>query len=145
MNAFTLWLRRIGCSWLIRLGFAPSILTDMRDELSASQWARVRAPLRHRDLELSDKAIRWLRRMPAEARPVRLCQEFPRIVNRIAALWQDEGLSEYTFDDLLNDTRGGRLGFPPAIVEELTMLYELHLKRMEAPKEAEPWRLSTSG
>ena len=137
MNYFRVWLDRICGAWQRRGGSASSA-DDERSGWTASSWARVRAPQRHRDLALSDKATRWLERLPDKMRPAELCQRFPRIVNRIAALWHDEGLTEYTFIGLLGDLRGERQGFPPKIIEELMALYELHLMRIDAhPREAD--------
>jgi hypothetical protein len=143
MNYFRVWLDRIGGAWQRRDDCVPSA-QDERRHWTASDWARVRAPQRHRDLVLSDQATRWLERLPRDMWPTELCQRFPRIVNRIAALWRDEGLTEYTFVDLLGGLRGGRRGFPPVVVEELMALYELHLMRADAhPKEADKWQEST--
>ena len=50
-------------------------------------------------------------------------------------MWKDEGLTDYTFIDLLADVRGGRQGFPPKVVDELRALYELHLMRVDAHPE----------
>jgi len=143
MNLFRVWLDRICGAWQGR-GASACSQDDERSGWTAADWERVRAPQRHRDLALSEKAMRWLERLPRDVYPTELCQRFPRIVNRIAALWHDEGLTEYTFVDLLGDLRGGRQGFPPEIVEELMALYEVHLMRAEAhPQEADTWEVST--
>ena len=142
MNFFRVWLDRLCSSW--QRGGSASCADDERSRWTVSAWARVRAPQRHRDQTLSNQATRWLDRLPQNMRPTELCQQYPRIVNRIAALWHDEGLTEYTFIDMLGDLRGGRQGFPPKIMEELMALYELHLMRIDAhPKEANTWEAST--
>jgi hypothetical protein len=104
---------------------------DDRSRWTPADWARVRAPERHRDRVLNARAKRWLDSLPDDMRPDELCRRFPRIVNRMAALWRDEGLTEHLFAELLTDTRGGRRGFPLAIVGELEMLYELHSMRSD--------------
>jgi hypothetical protein len=107
-----------------------------RDEWSASEWARVRAPARLRDAELSIKARNWLERLPEEVRPRLLCERFPRIVNQLAACWADVGLIDHLLQDLLIDHRGGREGFPPDVVEEVALLYEYHDMRLRADGDA---------
>jgi hypothetical protein len=122
-------------AWLLcaLIARAPSVAPVVdRRHWSASDWARVRAPVRQRDLVLDERARRWLARLPADMRPDALAERFPRIVNRLAVLWRDAGLTEVLLVDLLTDTRGGRQGFPPAIVNELEVLYELHSARIEA-------------
>lgn len=99
---------------------------------TADDWARVRAPERHRDRELSAAARRWLDRLPADAAPRELAARYPRIVNRLAALWSDAGLTEQLLHELLHDTRGGRQGFPPEIAGELQLLREVHDARVDA-------------
>jgi hypothetical protein len=143
MNYFRVWLDRICGAWQRRCD-SVSCAQGERRHWTASDWAHVRAPQRHRDLVLSDQATRWLKRLPRDMRPSELCQRFPRVVNRIAALWHDEGLTEYTFVDLLGGLRAGRRGFPPEIAAELMALYELHLMRADAhPKETDTWQVST--
>ncbi|MFY9511083.1 MAG: hypothetical protein WAQ05_08935 [Rubrivivax sp.] len=84
--------------------------------------ARHRRPTRACDETLNDGARTWLRRLPNGRRPLRLCERFPRLANRVAWCWADEGLVEAVFDDLLVDRRGGRQGFPPGVVLELRRL-----------------------
>jgi hypothetical protein len=111
-----------------------------RDEWSPSQWARVRAPARHRDQTMSLRAQRWLERIPADMRPRELAGRYPRIVNQLAVVWRDHGLADHLLKALLTDTRGGRMGFAPEIVAELEVLYELHDQRMTARTvPVEPW------
>ena len=144
MNPVT--LLRIWISGVFQRGSGRSSFAEEEERAlwTSSDWARVRAPIRHRDMALSAKATRWLSRLPTELQPTELCQRFPRIVNRIAAFWKDEGLTEYTFTELLADARGGRQGFPSKVVVELKALYELHLMRVDAqPSEADRWQVST--
>jgi hypothetical protein len=111
-----------------------------REEWTASDWSRVRAPERHRDQALSLRAQRWMARLPEESRPVTLAERYPRIVNQLAACWRDHGLTEHLLDQLLTDTRGGRVGFAPVIVTELEMVYLLHDQRANiSTVPAEAW------
>jgi hypothetical protein len=110
-----------------------------------SDWVRYRMPVRHRDLELGKRALRWLGALPEDQRPLVLAERYPRIVNRLAALWHDHGLAEYALDDLLHDTRGGRQGFAPEIVRELEALALVHEARCirAGDPAVERWKLST--
>jgi hypothetical protein len=111
---------------------APAPPPRPREEWSASEWARVRAPARMRDAELSKKARNWLERLPDEVRPRLLCERFPRIVNQLAACWMDVGLIDHLLQDLLVDRRGDREGFPDEVVEEIALLYEYHDMRLRS-------------
>jgi len=143
MKLVTLILSQISGAWQGRF-VLESCAEAARARWTSSDWARVRAPVRHRDLALSEKATQWLSRLPANIQPTELCQRFPRIVNRIATLWKDEGLTEYNFIELLADMRGGRQGFPPKVVNELMALYERHLMRADArPSEVDTWQVAT--
>lgn len=67
-------------------------------------------------------AVRLLQVLPAEMRLVALRGEYPRILNHIAALWDEpKALARY-FDSLLMDSRGGRGGFPFRVIAELAEL-----------------------
>jgi len=88
----------------------------------ADSWDVVRRPPRHNDEALTGTARLWLRKLPAGRRPQRLCTLYPRIANRIAWIWRDAELTQALLDDLLVDRRGGRAGFPKAIVVELRRL-----------------------
>lgn len=67
---------------------------------------------------------RWIDAIPIGARPVSLPIAYPRIANRLAAAWLDDAECRMVFDDLLIDRRGGRQGFPPAVLRELLALRE---------------------
>src|SRR4051812_22772886 len=84
------------------LGLTDSGLAD--DE---ARWAQVRRPHRHSDDALTGTARHWLRRLPPARKPLRLCERFPRVANRIAWCWPDAALCAQVFDDLLLDRRGG--------------------------------------
>jgi hypothetical protein len=87
-----------------------------------ARWAQVRRPRRHSDDALTGTARLWLRRLPPARKPLRLCERFPRVANRIAWCWPDALLCTQVFDDLLVDRRGGRQGFPRPVVVELRRL-----------------------
>jgi hypothetical protein len=89
-------------------------------------WAPLRRGPRECDDALTGTARQWLRRLPARRRPLRLCEEYPRVANRIAWCWADPALAEQALDDLLTDRRGGRRGFPAPIARELQRLREFN-------------------
>ncbi len=74
------------------------------------------------DDELASATRLWLRRLPADRRPTGLCAHFPRLANGLARCWADLAAREQTLDDLIEDRRGGREGFPAAIAQELQRL-----------------------
>jgi hypothetical protein len=131
---------------LVRPGpVATSLQPPSRQGWTAADWARVRAPERHRDRELSDKAQRWLDRLPAEAVPHTLAERFPRVVNRLAAMWKDVGLIEEALYELQHDTRGTRQGFPAAVMRELRALQELHDARVDVTSASgDQWSMDAS-
>jgi hypothetical protein len=51
------------------------------------------------------------------------------VANRIAWCWADAALADQVLDDLLTDRRGGREGFPRAIVVELRRLREFRAQQ----------------
>ncbi len=102
------------------------ILPDVDDDAEQARWARVRRPERGCDQALTGTARHWLRRLPVRRRPTRLCTLFPRVANRIAWCWHDHALSAQVLEDLLVDRRGGRRGFPPAVVRELQRLRDFN-------------------
>lgn len=89
-------------------------------------WRRVRRAPRGTDRALTGTTRRWLRDLPARRRPMRLCELYPRVANRIAWCWSDVSMSDSMLQDLLVDRRGGRLGFTPSVVRELQRLREFN-------------------
>ena len=57
--------------------------------------------------------------------PHRTEAKYPRIVEKIAALWGTAGMAPY-FNDILFDDRGDREGFPPDVMMELFALSDFH-------------------
>jgi hypothetical protein len=77
---------------------------------------------------LSDHAVGLLQALPHEMRLPELRRAFPRILNHIAALWDDPRALHRYFDTLLIDTRGSRQGFSFGVVAELSELRAYHLR-----------------
>lgn len=102
-----------------------------RSRWTAAEWARVRAPFRHRDAELSTRTRRWFSRLPGDVQPHALCAQFPRIANQLAACWGDVGLIEHLLENLTLDHRGGRHGFPQQVADDIARLYDYHALRVD--------------
>ncbi len=81
-----------------------------------------RAPLDPAEAVLSDAAIAWLARLPADVRPEHLPRVFPRIANRMAQVWPSPTLCEDYLRSLTVSDRPGRQGFPPDVMREIGSL-----------------------
>ncbi len=90
--------------------------------------ARLRRAPRACDDALNGTSRAWLRLLPPGRRPLRLCERYPRVANRIAWCWRDAALMDAVFDDLLTDRRGGRHGFPTGVVSELRRLRDYRVQ-----------------
>jgi hypothetical protein len=86
------------------------------------EWAHLRRsnPANH----LLPVGAQWLERLPGEVSPHALATHYPRIVNLLALQWNDKRVCSAYFEDLLNDRRGGRRGFPPDVRRDLMSLRE---------------------
>jgi hypothetical protein len=71
------------------------------------------------DLRLSFGAVRWIQSFDIDHRPIELALRFPRLANLLSGAWHDPPAAIAILDDLLIDHRGGRLGFPDAVRQEL--------------------------
>ena len=60
--------------------------------------------------------------LPPEMRLVALRGEYPRILNHIAALWDEPRELDRYFESLMIDARGGRRGFPFRVIAEIAEL-----------------------
>ena len=98
-------------------------------DAATADWARLRAPLTDRDRVLLSTTHVWLRSVPKPLHPKRLCRFYPRVANRLAEAWGDHERTDRLLDDLLNDRRGKRRGFPERIVLELERLERFHARR----------------
>ena len=95
-------------------------------DADAQRWAARRRAPRSADNALTGTTRHWLRRLPPRRRPLRLCELYPRVVNRIAWCWADPVLTGQVLDDLLQDRRGGRHGFPAPVLREMQRLREFN-------------------
>jgi hypothetical protein len=72
-------------------------------------------------LPLTEK---WFDGFPPDRAPCALASQYPRVCNMIAVQWNDHHGAPELFQDLLNDRRGGRAGFPPAVRRDLHAVQE---------------------
>ena len=92
------------------------------EKLLPGYWEEQRRPLSPSDRALTGKTIDWLLTLPAKARPKALSEQFPRIVNHLAAHWNDLACTQLALMRLLADERGSRKGFSLQIEQEVGRL-----------------------
>lgn len=97
-------------------------------------------PLRRRQapIALEGYAISWMAKLPREAQPCITGEKYPRIVNKLAALWGATDKTGNYLRDLLVDTRGSRKGFPPDVSKELHAV-RAHLQAQFVIKNESAW------
>jgi hypothetical protein len=88
----------------------------------STDWTTRRRPANATDRALTSTALAWLVELPNSVRPEQLSQQYPRVVNAMAARWPDPWARRDYLDDLLHDKRGGRTGFSPEVTAELKRL-----------------------
>jgi hypothetical protein len=90
--------------------------------VASDEWLALRkaAPANY----LLPSTLKWVQGLPADVYPATLAIRYPRIVNLIAAQWNDRGDCPLLFDDLLGDRRGGRTGFSPDAHRDIVGLQE---------------------
>jgi hypothetical protein len=98
------------------------------------EWAPQRRAPRASDEALTGTARRWLRELPSRRRPLRLCELYPRVANRLAWCWRNPELTTQVLDDLLHDRRGGRSGFPAPVTRELERLAQFNARQRVDPQ-----------
>jgi hypothetical protein len=92
----------------------------------ATNWETKRAPAAAETLRTA--TIQWILKLPPHIQPRFLQVRYPRVANRLAALWDDVTACERFMDDLLTDKRGGRKGFPLNVATEIASLRDLHFR-----------------
>jgi hypothetical protein len=70
-----------------------------------------------------------------------LAGQYPRVLNRIAAVWRRQAEADRCFDELLLDARRTRQGFPQSVVYEIAALRHYHTTHV-FPKHVDPWEQS---
>jgi hypothetical protein len=110
----------------------PSITPPALPMPAPLEVMRQRRPASPMDRVLSPYATRWLLSIPRRHRPRLLPIQFPHVANRLSLVWRDPGLTEACFADLMLDRRGGRIGFPRGVTEEILRLNELFMAMQDA-------------
>lgn len=91
--------------------------------LQPGYWEQQRRKPVASDRALTGAAMDWVIGLQPALRPHATCEQFPRVVNAIAASWADTAYSLQVLDHMINDYRGGRRGFPVAVGQELAALH----------------------
>lgn len=72
------------------------------------------------------EVFKWWEGLPTAHRPVKLAKAFPRIVNKLAACWDNYVECDKYLSELMIDTkRFDRKGFPFDVAVELLALHDL--------------------
>jgi hypothetical protein len=87
---------------------------------------------------LSGDAIRLMLQLEKSVPVNALADRFPHVVNKLAQLWRRPFHADRYFDDLLHDKRGGRIGFPLAVVIEISELHN-HYRANVFPVREDSW------
>lgn len=134
-----------------RLGFPPDITTELLHLKLVNETQH--SPSHKKDTavttgELLQHCVEESRLNPdllarvggkAERYPHKLEREYPRILEKIIALWDSPELDQY-FSELLVDERGDRAGFPPEVAREIMHLNLAHSSQQAlAPRKHDLW------
>jgi hypothetical protein len=90
-------------------------------------------------VELTMDADSFFRTLPGKDYPQTLVDNYPRIANTIVELREDRVKLTQYLDALLNDTRGGRQGFPFSVLMEIQNLREVLLGNVFGPDDSTRW------
>ena len=115
-------------------GYRPSVLRQQIPQVTTEATPAARHP----SPQLSGEALRLLVKLDAKVDLHELSARFPRVLNRIAEVWNKPQHADRYFDELLLYSRGVRQGFPHSVISEITSLRHYHLTRT-CPKRVDPW------
>jgi hypothetical protein len=90
--------------------------------LDGQYWEKVRRAPLATDRALTGRAMEWVARLAPPLQPRATVDRYARIVNALAAAWDDPHARARYFEHLLSDRRRGRRGFPPDVERELRLL-----------------------
>jgi len=93
---------------------------------SATNWETKRKGASAESLRTA--TIQWMLKLPPHIQPRHLQVKYPRVANRIAALWSEATGCESYLDDLLTDKRGGRKGFPLNVAQEIASIRDYYFR-----------------
>jgi hypothetical protein len=97
---------------------------DVATIVPPEHWKRLRRHKLPTDRALSGQAIDWLISLTPDLRPEKLAEQFPRIANALATVWDDPAERQAALDKLLNTDRKSRKGFPAKVHDELVVLHD---------------------
>lgn len=81
----------------------------------------------------------WISFLPQRVQPKALALHYARIANAICAVWGDLPACRTYLAELLTDQRGGRLGFPSAVLREIELLQRYHAHVNASSKTNQNW------
>jgi hypothetical protein len=87
---------------------------------------------------LSPDAQRILAQLPADVSLAVSCARYPHAVEKLLKHWRNPKEFRLALDSMLIDTRGGRQGFPFAVLSEFGRLRE-HYDLRVAPVKSNAW------
>ena len=90
-------------------------------------------------VELTTDADSFFRTLPGKDYPQVLVESYPRIANTIVELRENRVKLTQYLDALLNDTRGGRQGFPFSVLMEIQNLRDVLLGNTFGPDDSNRW------
>jgi hypothetical protein len=94
----------------------------MASLISPDYWTKVRRKTLATDRALTGRSMKWLADLPEDLRPVLTMQRYARVINSIVDAWPNADDRDEVFENLLNDRRKGRRGFPIDVERELSAL-----------------------
>jgi hypothetical protein len=97
---------------------------------TSSDWHALRRAIDVKESHLRTRTFKWLATLPAHVRPMATARQYPRIVNRIGALWPHCEFTRLYFQSLLIDRRQGREGFPCVVRDELEALQHYYFEHL---------------
>lgn len=106
----------------------PAGVAEMQ-RMRQGDWDGQRRKPLPSDRALTGEAMDWVMSLPPGLRPHASCEQFPRVINAVAASWGDLAYSLQVIDHMINDYRGGRRGFPATVQAELQALHQHQLVR----------------
>lgn len=97
-------------------------------QMAPDYWTARRRSAVPTDRALTGEAMDWVVHLPAELRPIALCEGFPRVANAIAQAWAIRAHCESLLASMLTDKRGRRRGFPAEVQLEIERLASYRAK-----------------
>ncbi len=106
----------------------------MSDSPEDGAWKRHSSELL--DTSLQPFTLTWMKNLPADVRPLQCARHYPRVLNKVAAIWNLQERCLDHLEDLLVDRRGTRQGFRHGVHDELRRLISYRVTLL--PEDAVP-------